>query len=239
MTATQPSGFQRLVSNLLRARFPYIYIPTWEEERALSVIRDITKDEALIKTPRNVFQWKSTTGIIGEGHGANNEETKAPIKALEFIERYDEPAVFVLHDFHIYFGGKGYQVDNQVIRKLLDLVAQLKASPKPKNVIFISPSLVLPNELQKDVTILDFEMPTFEDIYTVLNEMIILNQQNDRITIELNESEKERLAKAALGLTLHEAENAFARALVEDGRMDVRDVVQQEQTQQLGGRERS
>jgi SpoVK/Ycf46/Vps4 family AAA+-type ATPase len=54
--------------------------------------------------------------------------------------------------------------------------------------------------------------------------MIDVNKQSGRITIDLKESEKEKLAKAALGLTLSEAENAFARAMVEDGRLDSNDV---------------
>jgi SpoVK/Ycf46/Vps4 family AAA+-type ATPase len=54
--------------------------------------------------------------------------------------------------------------------------------------------------------------------------MIESNRHTGRIKIELNEEEEKRLAKAALGLTLHEAENAFARAMVEDGRLDISDV---------------
>ena len=74
------------------------------------------------------------------------------------------------------------------------------------------------------MTIVDFDLPTFEEIKSVLDEMIEINQQGGRINISLMEEEKERLAKAALGLTLSEAENAFARAMVEDGKLDITDV---------------
>ena len=43
---------KRELSNLLRARFPYIYIPTWEEERAVSMIQQIAADETYIRTVR-------------------------------------------------------------------------------------------------------------------------------------------------------------------------------------------
>jgi SpoVK/Ycf46/Vps4 family AAA+-type ATPase len=100
----------------------------------------------------------------------------------------------------------------------------LKQSPNPKNVVFIAPSLVLPSDLEKDVTIVEFELPSFEEIRSLLSQMIETNRQSGRIKIELTDEEEERLAKAALGLTLQEAENAFARAMVEDGKLDITDV---------------
>lgn len=217
------SDFKVYISNLLKARFPYLYISTWEEDRALSAISDASMDPALIKTTRQVFTWSVTRGMVGTGH-TGKEETKAPLQALEFIEKFEEPAVFVLKDFHVYFGGQGRSPDFQVIRKIRDVGSVLKQSPRPKNVFFLSPTLTLPNDLQKDVTIVDFDLPSFEEIKSSLDEMIAANRRSGRITMDLSSDEEERLAKAALGLTLQEAENAFARAMVEDGRLDINDL---------------
>src|SRR5690625_5661411 len=54
--------------------------------------------------------------------------------------------------------------------------------------------------------------------------MIALNKDNPRITIDLNEEEEESVIKAALGLTIQEAENSFALSLVMDGRLDINTV---------------
>ena len=67
-------------------------------------------------------------------------------------------------------------------------------------------------------------MPTFNEIKQSLDELIAINEQSGRIEIQLDEEEEEKLVKAALGLTLSEAENAFARAMVEDGRLSIKDV---------------
>src|SRR5207302_7486763 len=114
--------------------------------------------------------------------------------------------------------------DFAVIRKIRDLTTVLKDGLKPKTVIFIAPLLALPIELQKDVTIVDFDLPTFEEIRSMLREMIAANSATGRISIELDADEEEKLAKAALGLTLQEAENAFARAMVRDGKLNIQDV---------------
>lgn len=220
------NSFSSQLTNFLKARFPLLYIPSWEEERVVFTIKNIANDEAQIKTIRKVFSWTNTTGLSTEGI-TGREETKAPLKALEFIEAFDEPAVFILKDFHIYFGGSSNgnrPPDNQVIRKIRDLLPILKQSPKPKSVIIVSPSLVLPNDLQKDITVVDFPLPSFEEIKHLLDEMIAANKQSGRITIDLNEQEAEKLVKAAMGLTLQEAENAFARSMVNDGRLDINDL---------------
>lgn len=215
------SGRTRLMANLFKARFPFLYLATWEEDRALTLITSIASNHELIKTPRKVITWKMTEGISEEKNSAG---TKAPLKALEYIEQYEEPAIFVLQDFHVFFGDQGRHPDLQVIRKLRDIISSLKQSRNPKNVVFLSPILKLPTDLEKDITIVDFDLPTFSEIKAILDEMIEINQMSGRINIDLNEEEKEKLVKAALGLTLSEAENAFARAMVENGELTVKDV---------------
>ncbi len=189
-------------------------------------------DANLIKTPRIVYIWKLTTGLTKNGNNVSTD-TKSPLKALEYIEKSDDPAIFVFLDFHIYLGSTGMcNPDPQIIRKIRDLSSFLKESKNPKNVIFISPSVMLPDELQKEVSIVDFDLPHSEDIMNLLEDMIAVNQPG-KIIIDLNSNEKERIAKSALGLTLQEAENAFARAMVEGGNFNIKklDVILEEKHQ--------
>lgn len=132
--------------------------------------------------------------------------------------------MFVFKDFHSYFGAGGRVADPQIVRKVRDLVLGLKNARCPKNVLFVSPTVVLPQELQKDISVLDFAMPSVEEIRQALQDIIAANRETGRITIDLTADDEERLTKAALGLTLQEAENAFARAMVQDGRLDADDV---------------
>lgn len=214
---------KKYLANMFKARFPYVYISTWEEDRAIAVIGAVAKDEAFIKTPRELYVWSQTDGMVTNNE-RGKEETKQPLKALEFIEKCEDPAIFILKDFHVFFGFQGKNCDHLIIRKIRDLVSVLKVSEKPKNIVFISPSLVLPSELEKDVSVLDFDLPSVDEIQELLDGMIYANQQSGRINITLDESEKHRLCKAALGLTLQESENAFARAMVEDGSLNIDDL---------------
>ncbi|MBA3421162.1 MAG: hypothetical protein H0U12_04610 [Thermoleophilaceae bacterium] len=156
--------------------------------------------------------------------GGAKSDAKTALKALEIVEKADDPSLFILKDLHVFFGQHRPPEATQVIRKIRDLVPVLKRSPQPKNVVLVSPTATLPHELEKDVTILDFDLPGEEEIRSVLREMIDVNRASGRIVIDLQPEDEKRLTTAALGLTLQEAENAFARAMVEDGRLDVSDV---------------
>ena len=211
-------SFEKQIANLFRARFPMVYISTWEEERAINAIRRLAKDDTLIKTRRDVFVWRVTTGIVSESKEQMAKDTVDPLKALEFIQKYNKPAVLILLDAHVYFEGR--MADNRIIRKIRDTVEMLKGGLVPKNVVILSSRLVLPNELQKDVTIVDFDLPDYRDIKKSLVEIINANRGNSKIQFNLDETGIENLAKSAQGLTLQEAENAFARAMVERGCLD-------------------
>ncbi len=232
------NSIEKHLSDLFRARFPMIYLPTWEEERALKTLYHIGKDASLIKTARTLFIWRVTTGIalienesdISAG-GKIEKDTADPLKALEFIQKFDKPALLVLLDFHIYFDSR--KPEPKVIRKVRDTVNMLKGGMVPKNVVLLSPRLILPNELQKDITIVDFDLPDYRDIKQSLIRIINDNRGNTKIRFNLDEASSEELARAAQGLTLQEAENAFARAIVERGCLDKdsRDIIVEEKRQ--------
>lgn len=218
------TSFSNRLSHYLRARFSFLSITTWEEARLIEDIKLICQDEKLIKTKRKVYVWSVTNGLVTEGD-TSLRKYKQPMQVLEQIEKIDEPAVFILKDFHIYFGNSSNrQNEYALIRKIRDLVSVIESTPNPKNVIFVSPTFDIPLELEKVIMLVDYGLPTYDEIKKVLDEMIEMNQDNPRITIDLNEEEEESVIKAALGLTIQEAENSFALSLVMDGRLDINTV---------------
>lgn len=206
--------------NLLRARFPYVYISTYEEDRVTKYIRDIVTDTKQIKYPREVLTWTQASGL----KNGNKEisDTTCPNKLIKFIESYEKDSVFILYDFHVYFGNKQRSADPQIVRSLRDLLPTLKTGSVRKNVIFVSPDLVIPETLQKDIVLFDFPLPTLEEIKDRLEKMISTNKAIN--TESLTEEDKDKLCKGALGLTMQEAENAFALAMVNDGKLSKEDL---------------
>ena len=54
------------LSHLLKARFPYIYISTYEEDRATKFIKSVVTNKTQIKTQREVFVWTQAIGLKNE-----------------------------------------------------------------------------------------------------------------------------------------------------------------------------
>lgn len=207
--------FMQDFANLVNAGFPYIYIPSYEEERITNTIKNILSNKELIKNDRKLYVWTQTDGLISDE--TKIRDTSNPINAVESVAKSNEDAIYIFKDFHIYFGGdRNTRPDYAVIRKLRDIIPNLKSSRK--TIVFISSKLVIPCDMEKEISILDFSLPTESEIKSLLNELINgLNPEN----VKLTEDEKTLLSRSALGLTMQEAENAFCRAIVNLKGLDI------------------
>ena len=219
------------LADLIRARFPLIYVSTFEEDRITKYIKAIVTDEKRVKYSREVFTWTQTNGLMNEASDKKVNDTTCPCKMLEYIKNYDKDAVFILYDFHVNFGPKNRTPDYNVIRKVRDIIPDLKLGNVRKTIFFVSPELLIPESLQKEVTIFDFPLPTLSEIKAKFKSMV--RQNNTVDSTSLDEEVVDKLCKAALGLTLQEAESAFALAMVNDGKINIEDlpVIMQEKVQ--------
>jgi hypothetical protein len=82
--------------------------------------------------------------------------------------------------------------------------------------MLISPMMEIPAELEKEITVLNHPLPTRDDLSTLLDQIIADVKQLKQVRIDLDDAGRERLLQAALGLTLGEAENVFAKIIVKD-----------------------
>lgn len=203
---------QTSLANLFKARFPYVYITTWEEKRACDFIMSIANDEELIRHPRQVYSWTQTDGIYNEADKKRKLGTTDPIKAMEFVEKCDEDAIFIFKDLHVYFGVPGRPISYDLIRKMRDIIPLLHESVSRKNVVLVSPQLLIPEDMQKEISVFDFPLPDVTEIIGMIDQII----EENYLDVDLTYEDKEKMAKAALGLTLQEAENAFSRAIVQN-----------------------
>ena len=215
-------GFRDELTELLQARYPLLVVETHEEQRVLREIRAVAEDQNRLRTPRRVYVWSSTTGLAPAG-GPPISETRAASAALERVYGWGEPAVFVFADLHPQLVSEGgHRPDPEVVRRLRELAAAFKTRPVPLSLILVSPSLPVPPELEHDATVVDFPLPDRRQIGELLDGMVAAHRQNVRISIDRDD--RDMIVAAARGLTLPEAENAFARALVEGGGLDPSDL---------------
>ncbi len=211
-----PSKVDQELETLIRARYPIIFVVSWEEKRVEDALRAITTARG-----KRMFVWTITQGMVASPT-ATDDRTRLPLAALDFIMNTSDPAVFVLKDFHAFIA------DTEITRRLRDLTYALKTSYK--TLVILSPTLKLPAELEKEITVVDYALPSIEDLDRLLENIIQSVKHNAQIDTNLSPEDREHLLEAALGLTANEAENVFARSLVERRRFDV-DVILSEKEQ--------
>ncbi|PSN12699.1 AAA family ATPase, partial [filamentous cyanobacterium CCP5] len=134
---------------LIRARYPVIYLPTAEEERAEAAIAASAQREG----GRAVYTWDFVEGYQGNPNDAGTA-IRNPLQALEHLEKLPAgaAAIFVLRDFHRFLE------DIAVARKLRNLARLLRA--QPKTLVILSPQLVVPDDLAEIITVVEFALPT-------------------------------------------------------------------------------
>lgn len=197
---------------LIKARYPILYIVSWEEQRVESEIENIAKESS---RPKKIFTWSITEGITDK-KDLQDDSCRDPLVALDYILKCTDPAIFIFKDFH------SFMQEPTIMRKIRDIALAFKQSYK--TLIFLSPSFKIPQDLEKDITVIDFPLPDLKDLEILLDHIMKQVQANPKARVDLNSSGKEKLLKAALGLTLTEAENVFAKAIVVDGKLNEDDI---------------
>nr|QUS63775.1 subunit 4 of 26S proteasome [Haslea silbo]QUS63978.1 subunit 4 of 26S proteasome [Haslea silbo] len=180
----------------LKARYPIIYINTIEEDRVEYVIRKNVKTNL----NRSIYSWDFVDGYT---NNPNNEgfARKNPLQALELVERLkaETPALFLLKDFNRFLS------DLSVSRKLRNISRVLKL--QPKTIIIIGSDLTIPRELQDLITVLQFELPSEQEITEELTRLV--NSLNVKIDSQLFEN----LVRACQGLSLERIRRVLSKII--------------------------
>lgn len=201
---------QSELETLVRARYPILQIASYEEERVEEALAEVAHNRS-----KNLVCWSVTRGLYTYGESITQKKrsygasTTDPVTALDEVIRQVDPIIFLFKDLH------PFVKDHSVVRKLRELAHHLKSSPK--TLVLLSPQLNIPLELEKDVTPVEFPLPDLTEIGTLLDGIVKDIAEQGQLQLEVGDQDREKLTKAALGLTRKEAENAFARTVVQRG----------------------
>jgi hypothetical protein len=136
---------------LLKARYPLVYVVSPEEERVSRVLVRLANARK-----KKVVFWSSTQGFDEQG-GA---DVKDPLQALNYIHDAKDDGVYVLKDFHDYIGVP------DIKRRLRDLAREFRTSLKA--CIVLSPVQKIPPEMEKELAIVEFDLPSLDEIRTTM-----------------------------------------------------------------------
>ena len=185
---------------LLKARYPIIYVSTYEEERIEYIIRLCCKKYVA----RTYYSWDFINGYQGNPNDSGFA-AKNPLEALELVEKLtaETASVFVLKDYD------NFLKDLSIIRKLKNLNRELKT--QPKNLIIIAPEINIPESLRELITVVEFPLPNYLEIKEELRRLVNSLQQ-DILDSQLNE-----LTIACQGLSLERIRRVLSKIITKYG----------------------
>jgi SpoVK/Ycf46/Vps4 family AAA+-type ATPase len=184
------------ILDALRAATPLILLMTVEEGRAAQAIARAAQGDG-----RAVHFWDCAGGFAAPSpYRAAN--TISPSGALAAIAASTENAVFILADFHDHWR-------DPVIKRQLRAAAQNMAGTQ-KALAVIMPHGAVPPEFADIAVTLDWPLPNAAEI------AVLLEGEITQAGSVLAAGDREKLVRAALGLTAAQAQRAFRKALLSD-----------------------
>ena len=197
--------FEKKLLNTIKAKINIIQIISFETLRIHGALAYVAS-----KLERTLYVWNRIEGLKkwdfeNRKFTIEDEDITTASDILEkFIDDL-EKSILLLEDFHPDLAE--HQIHN--IKRIRNIAI---SNLENKTLVLNQPFHFLPKELEKDVEVLEIDYPNFEDI------KVIYKKVCNTFNIEYKEPDDE-LIQAALGLTIMEAERAFAKAYIEDGKL--------------------
>jgi SpoVK/Ycf46/Vps4 family AAA+-type ATPase len=170
------------IRNAILGKYPLIYLQTWEEQRATQLLEAFATK--LFGSAQSVRVWDCVGGF--------SDGNCDPLSAIKLILSSEEKGFYVLKDFSAFISQPA------VARALRDAYYSLQA--KDKFLFIVSPELVIPESLKKEILLIDMDLPDENELGRHLAR-IQQNYSQPSLAPEL----LSQMTFALKGLTLNEA----------------------------------
>lgn len=189
------------IKRLILSKASIVYLLSDEEDRVESLLKECA---ASFQPKPKLFIWNPFQGLVSEEETI--EKSKSPLEALDgVIQRTDQ-------SFYLFEGIHPFLSDPLVTRKLKDVHRSLRN--RYSTVFIVAPTLTVPEDLRREMVVYELPMPDASELERVLNSVLTGSATVSKLAESLTPDLRERMVKAALGLTLDQAARAFRSALI-------------------------
>lgn len=201
---------------------PFLWVNSFEYQRVSDKIKNDVNTK--LKSPMPIYSWDIVSGIVDFNKGVTIEEsTGIATQPIDFLKSKGYSCIMITYDYHLYID------DIRVWRYVLNSLDNFKNHAK--TLINISPSKELPREINRYVTMLDFSLPTRQELFVTAKKYI--DDRKGEIKAQYFEQYDEEyimdIAKSAVGLTDFELENALSLSLADYSQITKSYIMEQRQ----------
>ena len=227
-----------ILDSILERKEPILYLITHEEGRAEAAVQDFCECQT---PPRPLFRWSSTRGLekVQKGivepvpvpeRGDPRVQSQAPlVPVLDYlVHEGEKDGIFLLRDVHHYLrGGSGFNPAVALtVRAIREAFYELRSLRKPQKLVLLSCEAVIPPDLENEVRVFDFPLPTWEELAATIRGMhqraIAVRAHDPTFKYQISDEDTfvNRMVHSARGLTQVEVEYILENMLYVDRRLD-------------------
>lgn len=196
--------YEEELETLIKAGAKVVEVASFEWERVHGFTNYVAEDLGV-----DWYSWSSVSGLkVWEGKGFKtiNPDCVTLPAVLDYYIKNENDMLLVLEDFHPY-SEPGNPVNIRYIREMMR--AQNYQGNYKKAIILSSPNKFVPEELSKELPVIEVELPDRDTIEVIANSVV---EEYADYCVENEITPK--LLESALGLTVMEARLAFAKAII-------------------------
>lgn len=197
------------LNNLIKSRINIIQIISYENMRIEGYVSQTASE-----LKRNWYKWNCSSGL---------KKFNTKDKKFDIIENMDDnraildwyesnnakDSILILEEFDLHLRDNPF-----LISKIRDIASN---NYDDRSLIMLQTKKSLPPELDKDVYIVDLDLPDRKDLNVIFKSVC----KHYKIKPEGN---TEKIIESALGLTIMEAQRAFSKAIVQTGQLTEKEI---------------
>lgn len=194
----------RNITTYINAGFSALYLVSVEEHRVELELKAVAT-----KLNYEFWTWNCVEGLMKSGKQI--PETLDPAKALlAFTDsgKIPKKSIVVFKDMHMFLK----QCNPLIVRRVKDAIVDGRKNKR--HIIILGCQLHLPPELEKEITVIEYSLPSREELGGVAAAI------GKSAKIEIKPEDKEKIIDAGSGLTTNEFADALAYSIVDKKKFD-------------------
>ena len=201
------------LKTLVLSFHPVVAVESAEEERVERVVEAVAQD---LELP--VYEWSLTRGLLRAPAAEleSHRSTADPKALLAHLAGLKVDALFLLKDL------SRHLEDPEVARLFRDVARGY--SHRLATLVVTGARPKFPPEVEGQVVHLKLALPGPKELAEVVNSVLTSLQGRVPVRLELAAEERQALLQALGGLTINQARQAVARAILEDGALGPGDI---------------
>lgn len=220
------SDFKSELALHIRARYPVLWLTSYEEKRIERILGEICEEQKTKKgSEKRLVVWRATTGFT-EGDKVTPEaaDLGEAFKTVTADAAKGGRTIYLFEDLHKFLPAQ----DTTVYRAIRDAALKIKEDSFC-TIIILAPVMQFPKELEKVVTVIDVPFPSPTELREVMDRAIAGAQMSVKDIKTPENGYAELILRAAAGLTEEEFENICAKSLLQFRAIDAAAIVSEKE----------